>query len=407
MNYDTFEHRFNKIAELEPELMDEYECVTGGYIEDTLSGLYEGFQKISTVRKDIDASSYIRKALCYSVNNSCDIYDSIKNISDTATSPGRDITSLQRYFNEISRVYDKHHNNYDIEYCPENRNKLIEMNLKTVVSIAKGYQGLGLSLDELISAGNEGLVISFDKYKQDRAKLKDDMLSAIGELPDDCSEHDLMTCIEKYLSYGDIKKKFIKTFAICSDDKVASWKPLSKNEIIKWIKRNVRNATFNSVAFMWIRAYILIEIDNNSRIVKKPKAEIYNDKIQYGAYRKEVTIDIDSPITDDSDTCIGDILNLNNEDPTDLDLSEAYDRYKQGLNLLLDGVKPRDRSVFLKKFGIGLPRPMLPREIAEQEGLSIARISQIFQYVVEKIRENQVKYNIDIDILTDAASKII
>ena len=33
----------------------------------------------------------------------------------------------------------------------KNRNKLIEMNLKAVISIAKRYQGLGLTLQELIS----------------------------------------------------------------------------------------------------------------------------------------------------------------------------------------------------------------------------------------------------------------
>ena len=75
---------------------------------------------------------------------------------------------------------------------------------------------------------------------------------------------------------------------------------------------------------------------------------------------------------------------------------------KEGLNKWLTGVKPRDRSIFLKKFGIGLPRPMLPKEIAEQEGLSKARVSQIFQTVVEKMQENSVKYNVDSDVLFEA-----
>ena len=87
------------------------------------------------------------------------------------------------------------------------------------------------------------------------------------------------------------------------------------------------------------------------------------------------------------------------------EVAEAYDLYKNCLNKLLDGVKPRDRAIFLKKFGIGLPRPMLPKEIADQEGLSIARISQIFQTVVEQIQHNQVKYNIDPNMLFDAVKK--
>ena len=59
-----------------------------------------------------------------------------------------------------------------------------------------------------------------------------------------------------------------------------------------------------------------------------------------------------------------------------------------------------------KKFGIGLPRPLLPKEIADQEGLSIARISQIFRTVIDQMQKNQVKYNIDPNVLFDAVKKI-
>ena len=117
-------------------------------------------------------------------------------------------------------------------------------------------------------------------------------------------------------------------------------------------------------------------------------------------------MDIDAPISSDSDTSISDILVIEDDSKSDLDVSEAYEVYKNGLNLLLDGVKKRDRNIFLKKFGIGLPRPMLPKEIADQEGLSIARISQIFRTVIEQMQKNQVKFNVDPDVLFDAVKKI-
>ena len=157
---------------------------------------------------------------------------------------------------------------------------------------------------------------------------------------------------------------------------------------------------------MWIRAFILIEIDNNSRIVKKPKTEIYKDKDKYGAYKKEITLDIDAPVSNDSDTAIVDIFSTEDETYSDMEVAEAYETYKEGLALLLDGVKKRDKNIFLKKFGIGLPRPMLPKEIADQEGLSIARISQIFRTVIEQMQKNQIKYNIDSSVLFDAVKKI-
>ena len=70
-------------------------------------------------------------------------------------------------------------------------------------------------------------------------------------------------------------------------------------------------------------------------------------------------------------------------------------------------VDPSESDVeFLKKFGIGLPRPMLPKEIADQEGLSKARVSQIFQSVIEQIQVNSVKYDIDSDQLFASVRKM-
>ena len=76
---------------------------------------------------------------------------------------GQTLNSTQRYFREVNDIYDRNNNNFDIEYCEENRDKLIEMNLKSVIAIAKKYQGLGLTLEELISAGNLGLCIAYIK----------------------------------------------------------------------------------------------------------------------------------------------------------------------------------------------------------------------------------------------------
>lgn len=378
-------------------LINDYDMVDNSlpleYCEDEIMNYC---QRIMKNDKGINIQSVLVSALNTSIRYNINILDSLETIYKTNEAESTS-NITQQYFKEINNIYNKHHNNFNIEYCEENRNKLLEMNLKSVISIAKKYQGLGLTLQELISAGNLGLVTAWDKFDPNRSKLKDNIINSIQQLPDQFTTNELLTCINEFLQYGDIEKKFLDRFP-------TSKQPYTKSELMRWVNSNIHNAKFNSIAVMWIKAYILIEIDNNSRVVKKPKAEIYKDKEKHGAYQREITLDIDAPSQNDSDQQ-KDIFYMADDRDSDLEIAEAYNIYKKGLNLLLEGVPPRDRAIFLKKFGIGLPRPMLPKEIADQEELSIARVSQIFKTVMDQIRYNQKKYNVNPDILFSAVQK--
>ena len=392
-----YERKLLKFFSDNSDIIDEYEAMDSMIpVEYCTYDIIESYTKFINKNKTVDFNQVLKSVFNIAIKNNVNIIDAFDLL--TVNEIDYSMNSVQHYFKEINNIYNKHNNNYDIEYCENNRDKLIEMNLKTVISIAKKYQGLGLSLSELISAGNLGLVIAYDKFDPKRSKLKDDVLDCVKELPDVFNYKQLENVINEHLKYGDIKKKFFDVFG--------NQQEILKTKLLTWIDRNIYNAKFNSIATMWIRAYILIEIDNYSRVVKKPKSEIYKDKEEFGSYKKEVTMDIDAPVSDDSNSTLGDVLILEDEIHNETDINDAYNIFKNGLSKLLDGVKPRDRNIFLKKFGIGLPRPMLPKEIADQEGLSIARVSQIFQTVLEQMQRNQVKYNIDQNILFDAVNKI-
>ena len=349
-----------------------------------------------------DIRSILYRALYNSITNHTPIVDSLDTVI-TLRNMGVDDSekSLNSYFDEVNKIYERNHNEYDLVYCEDNMEKLIQMNLKTVISIAKRYQNKGLDLEDLIQAGNEGLVVCAygdakthePKYDPKRATLRDDMLAELDKLDPDVSIEEVDEAISKWLTYGKLKKKFVEDFP--EHD-------YTRDDVIAWIKRNVQNAKFNSVASMWIRAYILMALNDESRTVKIPKTEIDKEAKETGTYKREDKVDIDAPISSEDSRTYSDMLS-EEEQTSSMEVSEAQDTFKQGLNKLLDGVKPRDRAVFLKKFGIGLPRPMLPREIADQEELSVARVSQIFQTVEQQILKNQEKYNIDISSLLEAA----
>ena len=83
--------------------------------------------------------------------------------------------SSQTYFKEISEfkplsreeefsLWERYRKNNDIAA----RDKLIKSNLKFVASVAKNYQGLGLSYADLIAEGNCGLLKAIDKFDYEK-----------------------------------------------------------------------------------------------------------------------------------------------------------------------------------------------------------------------------------------------
>lgn len=400
MKYDAYKKRFDKFLTKYKDLCSEYEEIMNDNISEYEYDIYQLYEKSLKINKQSVLYTLLQNALYDSINSEINVLDSINNIINKDTIDNSDRNITQTYFNEVQQIYNKYNHDYDIEYSEENRDKLIEMNLKSVISIAKRYQGLGLTLNELISAGNLGLCVAFEKFDPSRAKLKENMIEVIKQMNgSSLSYMNVYDLMKENLSYGNLKEKWEDSFRPGGE--------YTKEFIIKWIDKNVVNAKFNSVANMWIRAFILIEIDNNSRVVKKPKIEINKDRDISGTYQREKIIDIDSPISLDNNMTLNDVFFIEDETKSEMEINELYVSFKQKLNILLDGVKSRDRSILLKKFGIGLPRPLLPKEIAEQEGLSSARVTQIFQNTLKKMMENAKKFEVDEEVLYDIINNIV
>lgn len=388
---NSIESKISRFIESNEGLLGEYYESVGCDISANTQDIAETLQDICCDFPGIDCDDVLINALHLSIKTNDTFGDTLKNITDDLKkSPPQNGT--QAYFNEIGRIY-KNKKGSSLEFREENRDNIISLNTKLVISIAKRYTGLGLDIEDLISAGNVGLCIAWNKFDPSRANLKNEILDRLAGAPQVLTDADCMQIMGGAIQYGKLKSKFDQYFV-----KGQTYK---KDDVLVWVQKNIYNAKFSSVAAMWIRAYILIELDNNSRLVKKPRTTIYKDRSDTGGYKVDRVVSIDSPMPSDSvrESSLSDMLSNSDEELTDEEKIEYCDTYKQGLIKLLKGIPIRDRAVLLKKYGIGLPRPLTPKEISQQEGVSLARISQICQSVIDKMRKNAKKYNIDPQVL--------
>lgn len=398
MNYEKFQEGLDAFIEDNPEIVEEYNAMHEIPLNQVTYRLYKALQSFYDTNKKRSVKSILMDLLPIAISSKIDIVSAAEDWNDLKESiqaDKNDKSALQLYFDEVKNVYDKHGNNYNIEYCPENREKIIEMNLKSVISIAKKYKGLGVPLEDLIAAGNLGLCVAFDKFDPSRCYMKTNILKNIEKFEkEELTFEECTELLDNALQYGTPKESFYKNFE--------KGKIYTKKDLSKWVKKNIINARFNSVAVMWIRAYILIELNNNSRPIKKAKADINREK-EVG---KDVYININDKFGDSGNNTIGDVLYVEDTTVSEQDREESKIVFKDNLSKLLDGIKVRDRRILMQKFGIGYPRPMTPKEISQIENLSVARISQIAMNAIEKMKKNQEKWNVDSSVMYQAIENL-
>jgi DNA-directed RNA polymerase specialized sigma subunit len=79
----------------------------------------------------------------------------------------------------------------------------------------------------------------------------------------------------------------------------------------------------------------------------------------------------------------------------ELEIEDQYNSLHDVIKQLFVGIKLRDRRIVMERFGIGFLRPLQPKEIADMEHISVARVSQIINIAMEKMRANAESLGID------------
>lgn len=148
------------------------------------------------------------------------------------------------------------------------------------------------------------------------------------------------------------------------------------------------DARFISYASLWIRKRINEAVVAYGRLVRLPhnqEYDIYKAKMAGEEVQTQSTLAIDAPISEDSDTTLGDII-LNQGPEVELDFEMDHLRYT--IRKAMCTLKDRDQEIIKAYFGLGDSGPMGTDTIAERFEMTTVRVSQIVKASLEKMKQN-------------------
>ena len=350
-NKDSFSEQFSSIVYYDCKMLKDCseKSIVDFYIETATELLKNEYQLNDEFYSNLKAKTRMKLANKYAKGGNFD-------------------NNIDIYFNDVKREYILHPQNEseELAFIPENRDIFIKNNLKLVIECAKRYQNLGLPFEDLIQIGNIGLLTAFDKFDAERSNLRISILDDIKKQEKETFSYD-ESCdiIKRNFQYSKLLDATLK--------KIPENGFASKKDFNEWVNKNIKKASFSSISFFWIRAIIIGELNNFSKLIRVPKSAQNDGSSSISILR----LDSINPHTDDNyhDNQIAEIANdeFVIEDES-IENIERQNLFKELINKLLCKLSALDRRIIQKRFGINLPFPMSITEIAESEGLSSNKV---------------------------------
>ncbi len=258
---------------------------------------------------------------------------------------------IKLYFNDISKIpLLTSEQERDIakrikKGDEEAKKKLIESNLRLVISIAKRFFGSRLSFSDLIQEGNIGLIKAIEKFDPDKEF--------------------------KFSTY-------------------ATW----------WIKQSITKAIADMTKHVRIPVHLIDEINSYNKtyqllfqkLWREPTSKEIGQKLGFPIKKikklEEVifgNVSLDREVWDEGRDTLADLIEDNNT--LRPDQFAEKNTLRKNLDMILNMLDDREAKIVKMRYGIDGPRYTL-EQVGEEFNVTRERVRQIEQKVIQKLKEH-------------------
>ncbi len=263
--------------------------------------------------------------------------------------------ALTSYLKEISNIpilsakEEKELGERIVKGDKEALKKLVKHNLKFVVSIAKKYKNLGVSLLDLINEGNLGLIKAAKKFDPDK---------------------DI-----KFLSYASwwVKQSIVKFLIEQSTPIKIPIKAKSRNQKIENIKNKYKKQHSE-----FPKEKEIMELSGLSQ------KELKNSEFSRLSFDS-----LDQFIGEDKDATLMDLIELEEESVEDKHIKKTL---IEDVNKYLDTLSEREKDIIMLRYGLYDGKAHTLREIGEKYNISKERVRQLENNIIAKLKRHLKDY---------------
>lgn len=275
---------------------------------------------------------------------------SIADQPEKESSRSEGLDTLKSYLREVRRStlltfkQEQHLGKLVMAGDEQARQQMIESNLRLVISIGKRYMHRGFPFSDIVEEGNLGLIKAVEKFNYKRGF--------------------------RFSTY-------------------ASW----------WIRQYIERAIINQGKLVRLPVHVVERLNRYlgrveqlvQELGREPRAQEVAVKMKTSEAEVldlkqlvRTTCSLDSPINDQSDTFLRDVI----EDPTGLSPDETADGVRRRTELMawIKELPDKEQTVIVSRFGLDGDEARTLEEIGRQMGLTRERVRQIEMMALGRLR---------------------